>query len=211
MVEFLQILVTSSKSHQKPSKNDPWCRRAYAKTSPWLTPYYSYRAFAMQEICSTSHLRILPRGPPQATHAPAWKIWEFEVPNPFKMIGFHQKIEIFPEAPGSLKLMFYDVLWCPGGPSIILEWFWIDSGSIIFSSLFVKIWPRNVKLVSSISRAGSIRFSWNLCRFKRFYIKKPQLKRIIFLNVGVSPNYHHKFKISRKTFKKWPLAQESIC
>ena len=28
-------------------------------TSSSLTPYYSYRAFALQEICSTSHLNIV--------------------------------------------------------------------------------------------------------------------------------------------------------
>ena len=31
------------------------------KTSPAVTPYDSYRALAMQEICSTSHLRIASR------------------------------------------------------------------------------------------------------------------------------------------------------
>ena len=34
-----------------------------SKTRPALTPYYSYRAFAMQEICSTSHLKISPERP----------------------------------------------------------------------------------------------------------------------------------------------------
>ena len=36
-------------------------------TSSSLTPYYSYRAFALQEICSTSHLR-LPSRPPAGQH-----------------------------------------------------------------------------------------------------------------------------------------------
>ena len=104
MSEFLQIIITSSKYHEKPSKNDPWRRRAYAKTSPWLTPYYSYRAFAMQEICSTSHLKISPERPAAGNTCASMEILRI-----FKMIGFHQKFEIFPEAPGSLKLMFYDV------------------------------------------------------------------------------------------------------
>ena len=34
-----------------------------SKTRPALTPYYSYRAFAMQEICSTSHLKTSPERP----------------------------------------------------------------------------------------------------------------------------------------------------
>ena len=34
-----------------------------SKTRPALTPYYSYRAFAMQDICSTSHLKISPERP----------------------------------------------------------------------------------------------------------------------------------------------------
>ena len=29
-----------------------------SKPSPALTPYYSYTAFAMQEICSTSHDQV---------------------------------------------------------------------------------------------------------------------------------------------------------
>ena len=35
----------------------------YFKTRPAVTPYCSYRAFAMQEICSTSHLKISPERP----------------------------------------------------------------------------------------------------------------------------------------------------
>ena len=52
------------------------------------------------------------------------------------MIGFRRNFENFPEAPRSLKIMFWHVFWCPGGTGTSPKWFWIDLGSFIFSSFF---------------------------------------------------------------------------
>ena len=82
--------------------------------------------------------KYYPRGPPQATHASAWEKWEKWVPKVIRMIGFPQNFEIFPEAPGWLVWVFYDVFWCPEALGSFLEWFWIDLGSLIFSWFFSK-------------------------------------------------------------------------
>ena len=37
-----------------------------------------------------------------------------------------------------LKIMFYDVFWCPGALGTFLKWFWINFISLIFSWFFSK-------------------------------------------------------------------------
>ena len=123
------------------------------KTSPALPPYYSLKSTG---ICSTSHWKYCPRGPPQATHASAWRKWEKWVPKLIRMIGFRQNFDFFPEAPGWPGWVFYDVFWCSGALGTFLEWSWMNSGNFIFSWFFSKFWPQNVDFVCSRSQARFI-------------------------------------------------------
>ena len=88
--------------------------------------------------------KYCPRGPPQATHASAWRKWEKWVPKLIRMIGFRQNFEIFPEAPGWPGWVFYDVFWCSGPLGTFLEWSWMNSGNFNFSWFSSKFWPQNV-------------------------------------------------------------------
>ena len=133
------------------------------KTSPALTPYYSLKSTG---ICSTSHLKYYPRGPPQATHASAWRKWEKWVPKLIRMIGFRRNFEFFPEASGELVWVFYDVFWCPGALGTFLEWFWIDLGSLIFSWFFLKILSHKSNVGRSVHPPKKNRFEHWWCQSK---------------------------------------------
>ena len=51
-------------------------------------------------------------------------------------MGFGMIFWIFSGGSGWSKSIVFDVFWCSWGPWTILEWFWMDSGSFIFSSFF---------------------------------------------------------------------------
>ena len=120
-------------------------------TSSALTPYYSYRAFAMQEICSTSHSRIFPRGPPLGNTCVSmtknFKIGPKSHQNDWFLVEF---LKIFRKRPDHLKCcfnMFFDALEVQEHPQS-------DSGSIwdhSFFMIFLTLFARSGDLWSSFS------------------------------------------------------------
>ena len=99
---------------------------------------------------------MLPLGPPQATHASAWRKWEKWVPKVIRMIGFLQNFEFFRKVPDHLKLCFmmcFDALKLWEASWNESEWFPETS---FFSWFFSKIWPRNVDFEWACARARSM-------------------------------------------------------
>ena len=94
------------------------------KPSPTLTPYYSYRASGNMLYESFKDPLEARR---QATHAPAWEIWENKVQ---KLFIWASCSVIFGKFSGGLKVDILSSLWCflmPGRsldhPRMILDRF----------------------------------------------------------------------------------------
>ena len=103
----------------------------------------------------------------RATHASAWRKWEKSVPKPVRIISFFRSFNFFPEGPGSLKMMFHCVFWCPGALGTFLEWFWIDLGLLTFSLFVLKILSHKSNVVTSLHpetidlSIGGVNPNWN--------------------------------------------------
>ena len=85
----------------------------------------------------------------------------------------------------------FDVFWCPGGPWTILEWSWIDFGTIIFSQFFIKIltqmsdqplyfYPLKSDRIEDLIEDSWFLFAW---RWEKKYWQAKRSHRFLNLNV----------------------------
>ena len=133
--------------------------------------------------------KYCPRGPPQATHASAWRKWRKWVPKLIRMMGFRLNFWNF---PGSPRVACMGVLWC-----ILMSW---SSGK--FSGMILNDFWKLQKIMiflKNFRRNDDLCPSFSICLLHRFEVcdvESPSKQCFLIWKKYLSPNERLDFQES---------------